>query len=275
MAPTATYYGDDSLSALLYDVLESGLIAAGESVCCGDVAFYAGLARQTAGPTLEIGAGTGRVAWALAEAGCGVVGVDLAPAMLARAEEKRRHYAAATAARVRFVRQDMTALDLGQRFGLIIAPYRCLNHLTDPADQRRTLAAMARHLTPDGRIVLHMLGPPLDALANGAPPAWPRTIRAPLTPDGHVMEWRVMHSAIDPAQQTVANLIRYAVIGPDRTILRESRETLTYRWSGRQEMRYLCELTGLTVEDLRDGFDAAAPAGREKEQIWLLRHAGG
>ncbi len=42
----------------------------------GDIAFYLDYARRFGGPILELGVGTGRVAWALAEAGYEVVGLD-------------------------------------------------------------------------------------------------------------------------------------------------------------------------------------------------------
>ena len=50
-----------------------------------DVAFYVDCARRYGGPVLELGAGNGRVAIALARAGLEVVGVDAMPAMLTRA----------------------------------------------------------------------------------------------------------------------------------------------------------------------------------------------
>ena len=43
----------------------------------GDVPFYEDLARRTGGPVLELGCGTGRVVWPLAEAGLHVVGLDI------------------------------------------------------------------------------------------------------------------------------------------------------------------------------------------------------
>src|SRR5690606_37039870 len=47
----------------------------------GGVDFFLTLAQQTGGPALELGPGTGRVTWPLAEAGIEVRGLELSPAM--------------------------------------------------------------------------------------------------------------------------------------------------------------------------------------------------
>ena len=54
----------------------------------GDVAFYLDCAKRFGSPVLELGVGTGRVAWALAEAGFDVVGVDRSKTMLDAARRK-------------------------------------------------------------------------------------------------------------------------------------------------------------------------------------------
>ena len=51
----------------------------------GDLDLYLALAERTGGPILELAVGTGRLAVPLAAAGDRVTGVDLDPAMLARA----------------------------------------------------------------------------------------------------------------------------------------------------------------------------------------------
>ena len=55
----------------------------------GDLDLYLALAGRTGGPILELAVGSGRLAVPLAEAGYDVTGVDLDPAMLARARDAR------------------------------------------------------------------------------------------------------------------------------------------------------------------------------------------
>ncbi len=48
-----------------------------------DVEFFVELARQSGGPVLEVGSGTGRVLIPTARAGIEITGLDLSPSMLA------------------------------------------------------------------------------------------------------------------------------------------------------------------------------------------------
>lgn len=53
-----------------------------------DVDFYLRLARDTGGPVLEVGCGTGRVLVPTAQAGIEVTGLDRSQAMLQRCRER-------------------------------------------------------------------------------------------------------------------------------------------------------------------------------------------
>ena len=72
MAKPPGLYSAESLAVEFYD---HGLSSSGDGVIAGDVAFYADLAREADGPVLELGAGTGRVSWALAAEGVDVLGM--------------------------------------------------------------------------------------------------------------------------------------------------------------------------------------------------------
>jgi 2-polyprenyl-3-methyl-5-hydroxy-6-metoxy-1,4-benzoquinol methylase len=52
--------------------------------------FCLGMARRAGGPVLDLGCGTGRFTIPLAQHGFETCGLDVAPAMLARAREDRR-----------------------------------------------------------------------------------------------------------------------------------------------------------------------------------------
>ena len=53
-------------------------------------------------------------------------------------------------------------------------------------------------------------------------------------------------------------------------VLRQAFENLTLRWTYRQEMRYLLELTGFQIEAEYSDF-AESPPSYGKEQLWLAR----
>ena len=126
-----------------------------------DVALYLELA---AGGVLELGCGTGRVAVPLAEAGLRVTGVDVSPAMLARARER------AEGLPLRFVEGDMRTLDLGERFGAVLLPLGGLQHMATTAEVAAALATVARHLAPDGQAVVDIEAPHPDDWLPGPRP---------------------------------------------------------------------------------------------------------
>src|ERR1700759_3927380 len=107
MASTRPYYAEKALSAAFYDV-----VTAADARLQGDLDIYARLAPPE-GTILELGCGTGRLTFALAERGWPVVGGDIAPGMLAQPAAKQADLPGTVAARVQLKRADMTALDLG------------------------------------------------------------------------------------------------------------------------------------------------------------------
>jgi SAM-dependent methyltransferase len=153
MTAVRSYYAPESASEIHYD-----LVAFADPAVQLDVEIYAGLVRP-GGSILELGAGTGRVAIALAERGFDVTGLDIAAGMLAQAEGKRATLPADVAARLQFVRGDMRSLALGRRFDAVIAAYYTLAHVQPSAAWKQAFAGMARHLAPGGTIALHLPDP--------------------------------------------------------------------------------------------------------------------
>lgn len=123
----------------------------------GDVAFYRDLAVASGGPVVELGAGTGRIAVPIAEAGVEVIGIDAAPEML---EVARRHAeTAGVAERVRLVVGDMRTFTLDEPVPLVVIPHRTFLHNLDEADQLATLQACQRALRLGGRLALNVFNP--------------------------------------------------------------------------------------------------------------------
>ena len=116
-----------------------------------DVAFYRDAAQEFCGPVLELGCGTGRITMALAEAGCRVTGLDISERMLERCRQKRAALGREARERVHLVQGDMTRFDLGEKFRLIIIPFRPFQHLLETQQQISCLESARRHLTAEGR----------------------------------------------------------------------------------------------------------------------------
>ena len=100
---------------------------------------------------LDVGCGIGRWSCRLAARGARVTGVDLSPTMIAQAG--RRAAARGVAARCRFLAQDLAALELNERFDLILG-VTVLQHILEPAALRAAVQRLASHLTADGTLVL-------------------------------------------------------------------------------------------------------------------------
>jgi SAM-dependent methyltransferase len=236
----------------------------------GDAAFYERLARQTGGPALELGCGTGRIALALAEAGLPVTGVDLSEGMLTIARRKLAQLPLSVQERLTLINQDMTTLELGRRFGCVLVPFRSFQHLLTTDLQRKCLAATARHLEPSGRLALHLFDPRLDMLiAAGTKPAGLSGTRSDT---GRRYLGEVLHTDFDHLNQVRRDLWRYSEIGADGEALGQETRRMALRWTYRWELYHLLSLCGLSVEAEYSDFGGAAPA-YGKELIVIARLA--
>lgn len=104
---------------------------------------------------LELGCGTGRIAHRLVALGHPVVGVDESPDMLAHLDG------------VEAVLARIGGLRLGRRFGGVLLAAHLVN-TPDGGERHALLAAAARHLEPDGRLVVQWHPPSwFETAANG------------------------------------------------------------------------------------------------------------
>jgi ubiquinone/menaquinone biosynthesis C-methylase UbiE len=246
-----------SLFVQAYDAFYSG---SGPQIA-GDVAFYERLAREVGGPVLELACGTGRIALPLAKSGLHVTGVDRSEAMLAIARSKLADLPDSVQERLTLVNQDMSALNLGRRFGFIFVSFRSLQALLTIDLQRKSLEAIRRHLEPTGRLALHLFDPRLDLLID-ASITFGLSGTHPETGRRYVGE--VRRTNFDHLNQIRRDLWRYAEIGPNGEVLAEDTREMATRWTYRWELHHLLNLCGLAVEAEYSDFVGSAPAyGRE------------
>jgi SAM-dependent methyltransferase len=131
-----------------------------------DVGFFVEMARQSAGPVLEIGCGTGRVLIPTARAGLEITGLDLSSSMLSVCRERLSLETPELQAKVALIQGDMRKFDLGREFNLITTPFRPFQHLLTPEDQIACLNNIHRHLAPEGRFILDLFNPSLKFLVD-------------------------------------------------------------------------------------------------------------
>jgi SAM-dependent methyltransferase len=100
---------------------------------------------------LDVGCGVGRWSRLLAARGAIVTGVDLSPTMIAQAQERAR--AQGVADRCNFRVQDLSKLDVGGQFDLVLG-VTVLQHILDPVLLRAAVVGMTAHLAPGGRMIV-------------------------------------------------------------------------------------------------------------------------
>jgi ubiquinone/menaquinone biosynthesis C-methylase UbiE len=153
-----------------------------------DIALYRQFAETAGGPVLDLGCGTGRVAWALAEDGVEVIGVDFSEAMLAVARAR-------TGSRTpTWVTADLRTFDLEREFALVLVPLGGLQHMEELDDLVAAFGSIRRHLAPEGLAVVDVEAPLPDDFAPGPQPLIEHWTR----------EWR---STADAMPVTVSKLV--------------------------------------------------------------------
>jgi ubiquinone/menaquinone biosynthesis C-methylase UbiE len=207
-----------------------------------DVPFYLDLAREADGPVVELAVGTGRVAVPVAQAtGRTVIGIDLEPAMLARARER----ADAAGVDVELRLGDMRELEVEEPAGLVYCPARSLLHLPTWADRRRVFERVHDALRPGGRF------------------AWNAFVFDPhiaVRGDGEWQEQNGIRHRVD--QYKHDNRLEVTL---------ENGARIPLWWLNRSEWEGLIEVAGFEVEALYGGFERQPFDDDATEFVWVVR----
>jgi SAM-dependent methyltransferase len=135
-----------------------------------DLALWRALADATAGPVLDLGAGTGRVSLDLARAGHSVIALDHDRELLAALQDRAR----TGGLKVTTMLADARNFALSRPLGLCLVPMQTVQLLAGAADRLALLDCARRALIPGGRLALAIA----DALepfsvADGSPEPLP------------------------------------------------------------------------------------------------------
>jgi SAM-dependent methyltransferase len=211
----------------------------------GDAAWYLQRARESNGPVLELGCGTGRVLLPIAALGIECTGLDPSPNMLDVVRGKR------PPDNLRLVEGRMQDFDLGgKRFALIFAAFRVFQHLHDVEDQLACLARVREHLAPGGAVAFDVFVPRLDRTALVDEPEH-EDVR--FEQDGlQIVRYTAVHRNI--SEQTIEVGMRYEqrrageVLGNDRVDFR-------MRYFFRYELEHLLARAGFDRVEWYGDFD--------------------
>jgi ubiquinone/menaquinone biosynthesis C-methylase UbiE len=229
-----------------------------------DVDFYRGLARETGGPVLELGCGTGRVLLEIARDGLACTGVDVSQAMLDVARSKASRPAP------RLVRAAMQRFDLGgERFRLIFSAFRAFQHLYTVEDQIRCLTRVRVHLAPGGRFAFDVFQPRLERLCLDEEPE-EEDLRFRHGDEEVVRYARVTR---DRPAQLLHVTMRYERWRDGRVVANEEAR-FQMRWFHRFELEHLMARAGFDDVRIYGDFDCS-PVGRDSPAFVVVAEARG
>jgi ubiquinone/menaquinone biosynthesis C-methylase UbiE len=223
----------------------------------GDVAFYQALARETGGPVLELGCGTGRILIPMASDGIECVGLDASPEMLSVLRAKQ------PPANLSLVEGRMERFDLGdRRFRLITAPFRAFSHLLDVNAQLACLACVRRHLAPGGLFAFDVFDP---KLARTALVEEPEHLAATFHDGAHeIRRWDTVRR--DLTRQVLTATFRFEGGPPELA----GSADVELRWFYRYELEHLLARAGFTDLTFWGDFQKS-PWRAEGETVVLAR----
>jgi SAM-dependent methyltransferase len=209
-----------------------------------DIPLYVGLAVESGGPVLELGCGTGRVLLPTARAGVRIHGVDLSPDMLAELRNSLAAEPPAVQARVSLSEGDIRFTEVGERFGLITAPFRVAQALLERDDQRAWLRNVRRHLAPGGALVFDVFQPNYSFLIG---PGGPHLDVDRVDPATGIRTRRTSKTVPHPEFQRLDVEFTWVIEDATGAKLSETSASVVLRWFTRAELENLLELEGFCI----------------------------
>ncbi len=219
----------------------------------GEAAFINILIRKhapLAQSLLELGSGTGRHAFLLAEQGCKVRGVEMSEAMLQQACQRLDAAHDELRARLRFTQGDLRTVRLQERFDAVTALFHVMSYQTGNEDLRAAFATVKAHLNPGGLFIF-------DAWYGPAVLAERPSVRVKRLEDDTIQVTRIAEPVLRVKENRVD--VGYTIFVRDKATgqLEEIREMHPMRYLFRPEVRELLE---------REGFEEVACAAWMSER---------
>jgi predicted TPR repeat methyltransferase len=200
-----------------------------------------------AGPALELGVGTGRIALPLAGRGVRVHGIDLSAAMIDRLRSKPGAEAIGTTV------GDMATTRVEGSFSVAYLVFNTIMNLTTQEQQVACFRNAAAHLSRGGSFVVEVSVPDLQRLPPG------ETIRP-----FRVTESRFGFDEYDVATQ---RLVSHHLAIVDA---RAERQSVPFRYVWPAELDLMAELAGMRLRERWDGWtrEPFTSDSRQHVSVW-------
>lgn len=222
-----------------------------------DVEFYLGQAKESEGPVLEIGCGTGRIYLELLRNGIDAFGLDISHRML----EVLREKAEERGLEPRVFQADMRNFSFDKKFACIIIPFGTFLHNLTVKDQLNTLSKCKEHLVKDGKLILNFFNPDPYYIAENY---------------GEEVESTFEHEG------DAYTLIEYTEFEDDVEKIAKAKNTLKKNeetvWSisfkialiTKRHFELLLRLMGFSSWKVYKGFNSEEDESSDQELVWIV-----
>ena len=228
-----------------------------------DVPFWLTLAERKRGPIVEWGAGTGRLAVPLAEAGFDVTGVELSERMIERGCKKSEA--------VEWVQGDMRSARLRKRYALAICAFNSFLCLLSAEDAMDFLRNAREHLETGGMLGIEVSAFSPEELVDPPSDPEPQHDLTRELQDGRLERFSI--SRYDAASQLLAMRLFYELGGTSGAPGEQRAHDLTIRITGRDELVPMLRLAGFEVEVVYGGFEGE-PFTADSDHLIVLARNG-
>ena len=225
-----------------------------------DLPFWLALVGREGGSVVEWGAGTGRLAAPLSEAGFDVTGVEVSEAMIEQGRAKG-------AVGVDWVHGDMRSVKLRRRYGIGVCAFNSFLCMRSQEDALVFLRNAREHLEPGGLLGIEVSAFSPEELSDAPGGPFLRHDFARELSQGTLERFSV--SRYDPATQLISMRLFYEMYDREGRLENKRMHELTIRVVGRGELELMLKLAGFEVEAAYGGFEGEL-FGEESERLILL-----
>ena len=231
-----------------------------------DIPFVTAQLANYGGPLLELGCGTGRLLFPLAQAGLAVTGVDNSPQMLAIARQRLNEQPAEVQQLITLLEEDLLNLagnEIDTRFASTLISYNTILHFRE-AEIGRILRGVAALLQPGGRLLIDTANP--FTLTGAVYPDFPvlETSFIDQQTAERVQQWS--ESSLDMAGQTLTVLWRFQ--RGDGALETKSVQ-IDYHYLYPHQLILLLQQAGFTLQKMWGGYHED-PFVEDSERLLLL-----